>query len=83
MDSMTYMGLKVCCRSRRLQKSSPNGRDVTKRAIIDIDFILVLLLRNYDMLTSIVAKLVTSQRLASSFQWQFQVQFQFSNSVEI
>ena len=35
-----------------------NGRDVTKRAIIDVDSIISG--RNYDILTSIIAQLLTS-----------------------
>ena len=38
---------------------SPTGRDVTKRAIIDLTSIISG--RNYDILTSIIAQLLTSQ----------------------
>ena len=37
----------------------PNGHDITKQAIIDVNSIVSG--RNYDILTSIIAKLLTSQ----------------------
>ena len=40
---------------------SPNGRDVTKRAIIDVNSIVSR--QNYDILISIIAKLLTSRPL--------------------
>ena len=40
---------------------SPNGRDVTKRAIIDVNSIVSG--QNYDILISIIAKLLTSRPL--------------------
>ena len=44
---------------RTMRLKTPNGRDVTKRAIIDVNSIVAG--RNYDILTSIIAKLLTSR----------------------
>ena len=38
---------------------SANGRDVTRRAIIDVNYIVSE--RNYEILTSIIAQLLTSR----------------------
>ena len=39
---------------------SANGRDITKRAIIDVNSIYIVSERNDDILTSIIAQLLTS-----------------------
>ena len=48
---------------RSVGRKSPNGCDITKRATVDVNSIVSG--RNYDIgiLTSIIAKLLTSRRL--------------------